>query len=323
MTTTAGKTLAIAAAVLLLQGCSTSGIKQDRARKVAQLTEIQVHAAPEAPAPAALDAAYGAPARYRAGDLTLSVYTLDYDAARKLQKASRKAAERARKAAAAGKPKTESMGPGGYALLALMAPIWVPALAFAVPVAAADYAAGSAIVAAEGDDPRDGVTGLGALFVHDAGGNYRWQACCVRSGLVDDKGPDIRKLPYISEPVASSPVAMDYRRDYRALQCQRARAGDVLAQAVLYSDANRSVPDPAWTYYWARSVAAARDPDRPRYLDWVKAALTPESLAEGEAFYRAHPLDGLDCRAMASAFVAAEEVGSAGPRVKAVVSAQG
>jgi len=315
----AGTILAVLAATIALDGCSTSGIKEDRARKVADLSTIYVHVEPEAPQEKDLAAAFGTPAAYRAGDLTLQMYSLEYAQAREVQKASRKAARRAQKEALKDKDKEkdkESMDALDAAVLVLFAPIWVPSMLLAVPLAGADYAVGSAIVAAEGNDPREGVTGMGALVVRDAEGNYRWQACCFSKNVRDEQGPVPRMMPDPPRDATSTtilPVPDIYRTDLWVLVCSRARNGDGLSQTTLFESANKSVPDPVYTYFWARTRRDGNPDGEARYLDWVEKSFSREDLAAGEAYYESHPLGEVDCRALAEMLIEAEVSGSKGP----------
>jgi len=306
---------AMAAAAMLLGGCSAQAIKQDRRDRVAELGKFHVHAAPDVPSLAVLEANLGVPEVTEVSGLRFAMYPVGYEQGRKLQKQAMKAEKKSAK-----RDEKDKLGPGGYAALVLLSPIYVPAMVLAAPIAGADLAIGSAIVAAEGDDPRKKVTGVGALFVHDAEGNYRWHACCFRpnvlnDSLFDEKGPNIRRIPYGWRNKVKPEAAADldgFRRDYRLVQCLRARAGDVIDQRTIFERFNATVPDPVPAYYWARAIAEGGG--APVFLERSEAKLSAEELAAAEAHYRANPLAEVDCAATADRLLQAESEGTKGPR---------
>jgi hypothetical protein len=309
--------LPIATAIVLLDACSTSGIRQDRVDELADLGRIYAEVAATPPAQSELVAGLGAPTVHHLGDLTFETRAGSYEQLRALHAQARKATDRARKAADTAEP-AEPLDPASAAVLVLLAPIWVPSALLAIPLAGADIAVGHAIVATE-DDPRPRqMAGRSLLVAYGPDGSYRWQACCVLPNFTDEKGPTVRFLP---DPNAlrgkngATIVPHAYRSDYIAVECYRALAGDVTTQGLLFDRFNRWVPDPVQAYYWAKIAGESDSGLAKARFERVRAALDADSIRSAETYYRAHPLDEVDCLAVSAQVIAAEDAGSQGPQM--------
>ena len=308
--------------VTALVGCSVQAIKQERSRELIELGTIYVDTTADPPATTELSGNLGNPAVFRAEDLTLHTYPLEFKQLKALHEATRKAAERRRDAAvtpgqgAAGKADGSRISGAEAAAMVVLAPVAVGGMLLALPYVAVDMAIGSAIVAAGEDDRPAQMAGRQALFVYDRNGSYRWHACCLRPNAEDADFPNLAGLPSSTiRAAAPGRLPASYRVDRVVLRCHRAKAGDRTAQREMLDDFDEMVPDPMPAYYWARVLEDNPATGSLSRIDRVRAALPADVLEAAEFHYAATPLQTVDCRGTAQQLIAALDSGSVGPKL--------